>query len=227
MITINLRPGARRAAPAAGSALAGMGTRLKGLGSGVRDPLLMAALALCAVVLLGAGYLYMKTGSRLSSLDSELEQARAEHDRYSAFLRQKVAAAQARDSILAQIGAISTIDRERYIWPHMLDDIGAALPEGTWLTEISALATAPTTDTTIAWRPSLRILGKTGDLANYTTFMRRLESSPWLENVLPIEAKTVIDDNRAMTEFVIQASYAEADSTMIRTAPILESVGED
>jgi Tfp pilus assembly protein PilN len=225
VITINLRPGTRRAVKSGGSAFAGVGSRLKQMGSGVRDPFLMGAVALSAVVVLGAGYLWIRTASRLSALDPQIEEARAEHDRYKAFMRQKLAAERARDSILGQIGAISTIYRERYIWPHMLDDVGASLPEGTWLTEISAVAYAPTVDTTIAWRPSFRILGKTGDLANYTTFMRRLEASPWIENVLPIEAKTVIEGNRAMTAFIIQATYAEADSSMIHSVPILESVG--
>ncbi|MCA9721578.1 MAG: PilN domain-containing protein, partial [Gemmatimonadetes bacterium] len=75
--------------------------------------------------------------------------------------------------------------------------------------------------------PSLRIVGRTGDLANYTAFLRRLEASPWLQNVLPIEAKTVIEGNRALTSFIIQATYSQADSSVVRTVPILESVVEN
>jgi len=183
--------------------------------------------ALWALVLLGGGYFFITTASKLSALEPEIEAARTEHDRYKVFMRQKLVAERARDSILAQIGTISSVDRERYIWPHILDEIGASLPEGTWITEISAVAPPPLADTTLAQYPALRILGKTGDLANYTTFLRRLEASPWLQNVLPIEAKTVIEGNRALTAFIIQATYSQADSSMIRTVPILESVGEN
>lgn len=225
MITINLRPGARRAEASGASPFAGFGEKIKSLGSGGRDPVLIGVAALWAAVLLGGGFLFFRTSSKLAALEPQLETARAEHDRYKAFLRQKLVATKVRDSILAQIGTISAVDRERYIWPHLLDEIGASLPEGTWLTEVGAVASAPVTDTTVAQLPSLRILGKTGDLANYTTFLRRLEASPWLQNVLPVEAKTVIEGNRALTAFIIQATYSPADSSMIRTVPLIESVG--
>ncbi|MEO8479382.1 MAG: PilN domain-containing protein [Gemmatimonadota bacterium] len=227
MITINLRPGTKRASKGGASPFAGFATKFKSLGAGGRDPLLMGVAALWALVLLGGGYFFITTASKLAALEPQLETARAEQDRYKVFMRQKLVAERARDSILTQIGTISAVDRERYIWPHLLDDIGASLPEGTWITEISAVAPAPLTDTTLARVPSLRILGKTGDLANYTTFLRRLEASPWLQNVLPIEAKTVIEGNRALTTFIIQATYSQADSSMIRTVPILESVGDN
>lgn len=225
MITINLRPGAKRSDAGGASPFAGLGEKFKSLSSGGRDPVMLGVAALWAAVLLGGGYFFVSTSSRLSALEPQLDAARTEHDRYKAFLRQKTAAERARDSILAQIGTISAVDRERYIWPHILDEVGASLPDGTWLTEITAVASPPVTDTTVAQLPSLRILGKTGDLANYTTFLRRLEASAWLQNVLPIEAKTVIEGNRALTSFIIQATYAPADSSMIRTVPILESVG--
>lgn len=225
MITINLRPGTKRASKGGGSPFAGLGEKFKSFSSGGRDPVLMGVAALWVLVLLGGGYFFITTASKLASLEPELETARVEHDRYKAFMRQKLVAERARDTILTQIGTISAVDRERYIWPHLLDDIGASLPDGTWITEISAVAPPPLADTTLAQFPSLRILGKTGDLANYTTFLRRLEASPWLQNVLPIEAKTVIEGNRALTTFIIQATYSQADSSMIRTVPVLEPVG--
>ena len=75
--------------------------------------------------------------------------------------------------------------------------------------------------------PVIRIQGRTGDLANYTAFLRRLEASPWLVNVLPIQAQTVIEGNRPLTAFTIQATFSQADSSVVRTMPILESVVED
>lgn len=233
MITINLRPGTTRRAAKRGSPFAGLGTKLKGIGGGAgsRDPMSIVAAALWAVVILGGGYLFLSSGSKLSALEPQLEEARTEQLRYQTFRRQKRMAERARDSVLAQIGTISTVDRERYIWPHILDQIGAALPSGTWLTEINAVASSPTGSAVVDSNstvplPSLRIVGNTGDLANYTTFLRRLEASPWLQNVLPVEAKTVIDGNRAMTNFTIQATYSVADSSDIRTVPIIESVKE-
>ena len=70
----------------------------------------------------------------------------------------------------------------------------------------------------------VRIVGLTNDLQNYTAFLRRLEASPWLSDVMAVDAKTVVMSNRALTRFTLQASYSRADSMQIRTVPILESV---
>lgn len=226
MITINLRPGAKRAVQR-GAAFAGLGERLRGMATGIKEPWQMIAIGAWAIVLLGLGYMYISSGARMASLGPQLDEARAEYSRYQGFMREKRREERARDSILAQIGTISAVDRDRYVWPHMLSDIGDALPDGTWLTEIANIppAVAPAPGELPA--PSVRIVGRTADLGNYTTFLRRLEASPWLVNVLPLSANQVIEGNRALTEFTIQASFSRADSSYIQTTPILESVVED
>ena len=62
------------------------------------------------------------------------------------------------------------------------------------------------------------------DLQAYTRFLRQLEASPWLDNVTPLEAKTIVEKERPVTEFTIQATFAKADSAYIRTVPISQSV---
>lgn len=228
MITINLRPGARRQAQR-GPAFAGLGAQLKGLSSKVKEPWLAAALIAWVGVVGFLGFVYISTATKLSSLEPKLEAARTEYARYQDFVKQKRREENVRDSILAQIGTITGVDQERYTWPHILDDIGSALPDFTWLTEVSMLPTsAPVTaaaaESGAAAPVNLRIVGRTSDLQNYTAFLRRLEESPWLTNVLPVEAKTVVEGNRALTSFIIQASYARADSAYIRTVPLIESV---
>jgi Tfp pilus assembly protein PilN len=226
MITINLRPGAKRAVQR-GAAFAGLGERMRGMATGIREPWQMIAIAAWAIVILGLGFLFISTGARMASLGPQLDEARAEYARYQGFMREKRREERARDSILAQIGTISAVDRDRYIWPHMLADIGDALPDGTWLTEISTIAPAVAPAPGENPPPSVRIVGRTADLGNYTTFLRRLEASPWLINVLPLEANQIVEGNRAMTQFTIQATFSRADSSYIRTTPILESVVEE
>ena len=226
MITINLRPGARRAVKR-GAAFAGMGGRFKEMTSGVKDPWQMAAMAAWALVVLGLGFFFITTSAKASSLGPQLEEARAEHERYQGFLREKRREELSRDSILSQIGTISAIDRDRFVWPHILDEVNDALPDNTWLTEVATLTGSTNVVPGDAPPPVIRIQGRTGDLANYTAFLRRLEASPWLVNVLPIQAQTVIEGNRPLTAFTIQATFSQADSSVVRTMPILESVVED
>ena len=226
MITVNLRPGAKRSV-SRGSPFAGFGDQLKGLTSGIKEPWQLAAVVAWVLVLGGLGALFWRTGSQLGALEPQLEEARAEQDLYQGFIRQKRAEERVRDSILTQIGTISAVDRERLIWPHILDEVAYALPDNTWLTSVGAIPQGQPMDGEPTPPPAVRIAGLTGDLANYTTFLRRLEASPWLENVLPLEAKTEISGNRALTAFTIQATFSRADSSEVETTPILESVVEN
>lgn len=225
MITINLRPGARRQAQR-GPAFAGLGASFTALRSRVKEPWLAAALAAWVLVLTFFGYVFVSTSAKLHTLVPEVEAAHAEYDRYQDFVMQKRREENVRDSILAQIGTITSVDQERYTWPHLLDDIGGAVPDFTWLTEVSVLpvAAATASDSGQASPVNFRLVGRTSDLQNYTAFLRRLEDSPWITNVLPVEAKTVVEGNRALTSFIIQATYTRADADHIRTVPVIESV---
>jgi Tfp pilus assembly protein PilN len=225
MITINLRPGAQRKAKKVGPIFAGLGASLKGLTSRVKEPWLAAALIAWAGVLAFFAFIFIVTAAKQRKLEPQLDAARTEYARYQDFVKQKRHEESVRDSILAQIATITGVDQQRYTWPHILDDIGGALPDFTWLTEVSVLpAAAASVDSNAVESVDFRIVGRTGDLQNYTAFLRRLEESPWLTNVLPVEAKTVVEGNRALTAFTIQASYVRADSSHIRTVPVIESV---
>lgn len=226
MISVNLRPGTRRATKR-GSPFAGLGSRMKGMGSGIKQPWQMAAAGAWALVVLGLGYLFISTGAKASSLSTQLEEAYAEQTRYQGFLREKRREELSRDSILSQIGTISAVDRDRYIWTHILDEVADALPENTWLTEVTNITSTAPAPAGQSAPPVVRVSGLTGDLAHYTAFLRRLEASPWLANVMPVNASTVIQGNRALTQFQIQATFSQADSSVIRTTPILESVVEE
>ena len=43
---------------------------------------------------------------------------------------------------MAQIGVIRTVDGDRYVWPHLLDEVTKALPAYTWLVDMSIAAPA-------------------------------------------------------------------------------------
>ena len=230
MITINLRPGQKRRR--AGNPLKDVGERFRALGTRVKDPLLIGAAAAWVIV---AGFLAVSmfmTQRELSALEPRIEQARAEHTRFKTFLAQKRKQELIRDSLVAQIGVIRTVDGDRYVWPHILDEIARALPAYTWLTNVAVEANnvvnSAVTDTAAAdtMPPALqfRVEGRTVDMQAYTRFLRQLESSPWIEEVMAVEAKTVVEKERPVTAFTIRATFTRADSAYIRTVPLSESV---
>ncbi len=236
MITVNLRPDLKR--KRARSPLQGVMESLRGLGSKVKDPLLLASVASWIGVLGWLGYVTLGTTRELSALEPQLEQTRAEHKRFKAFLAEKRHQETVRDSLVAQIGVIRTVDGDRYVWPHLLDEVTKALPAYTWLVDMGFAASAPPVtaqpsdtaqDTTavaafVSPAVTFNVNGRTVDIQAYTRFLRQLEASPWITDVTPVSAQTVVEQERPVTAFTIRATYRQADSAYVRTVPLSESV---
>jgi type IV pilus assembly protein PilN len=219
MITINLKPGSRRAK--SGPSFAGGLSAIKGLTSRGKDPFPMIAVGVVALVAIALGVIAFGSASRVSSLEEELATARSENRRYKSFLIEKQRAEAARDSVVAQIATIRIVDDDRYVWPHILDEVTRALPPFTWLTELTALPSpAPIDSTVIApANVSVQMLGRTMDIQGFTRFMRQLEDSPWLRDVMVVSTTTEIDHARAVTAFTVKASYVRPTRDRIEVPP--------
>lgn len=209
MITINLKPGTKRAA--AGAKFAGGLGALKALPSKVKDPWPMAAVAVVAIAVLGLAFLGFGGAAKVSSLEDKLDQSKAENRRYKTFLVEKRRAESARDSVVSQIATIRSVDGDRYVWSHILDEVTRALPPFTWLTQMTAVAApAPVDTTAVQVGPppvSIQLIGRTMDIQGFTRFMRQLEDSPWLGDVTLVATTTEIDHGRAVTAFTVRAGY--------------------
>src|ERR1044071_5176389 len=128
MITINLKPGSKRA-KGGGVSLAGRLSGLKELGAKVKDPWLVGAVGSWILVVVVLGSIWVSSAATMSSLGPELDKARSENRRYRAFLAEKKHVEAARDSVLVQIATITQVDGDRYVWPHILEEITRALPD--------------------------------------------------------------------------------------------------
>jgi Tfp pilus assembly protein PilN len=242
MITINLRPDLKR--KRSRRPLSGALDGVRGLGSKIKDPLLLAAVVSWVGVLGWLGFVVIGTTRELSALTPQLEQSRAENKRFKAFLAEKRHQELIRDSLVAQIGVIRTVDGDRYIWAHVLDEVTRALPAYTWLVDLSpsravaaphpapaapgaahGSAAADSTQAESAPPPvQFELNGRTVDIQAYTRFLRQLEASPWITDVTPVSAQTVIEKERPVTAFIIRATFRQADSAYIRTVPLSNSV---
>jgi Tfp pilus assembly protein PilN len=237
MITVNLRPGQKRKR-AGTNPFKGLLDNFRDLGTKVKDPLLLAAMAGWICVLAWLGFVYLNTVRQLYALEPRLEQARTENRRFKTFLADKRRQETIRDSLLAQITVIRNVDGDRYIWPHLLDEVTKALPAYTWLVDMSPIAAAPVNtappktkadsvaDSVARVAPALafQLNGRTIDIQAYTRFLRQLEASPWIDNVTPVSAQTIVEKERPVTAFSIRATFSRADSAYIRTAPFSQSV---
>src|SRR5881628_3073499 len=237
MIEINLLPGKKKKAAGGGAGFKLALPDFRGLLASIKNPWLLAASA-ASLIVVGGGLLWFITQStRMRVAQNRRIEVRIEKRRFDAVIAQKRQSERIRDSLVAEIGIIRGIDADRYIWPHMLDQITKALPPYTWLTSIAVAggsnvapgspgATAAGGAVDSVGFPIVRawITGSTVDIQAYTTFLRQLAASPWLTDVTPATSSTIIEADRPVTAFNIAVRYRVADSVYIRTIPLTQSV---
>src|SRR5574341_1452211 len=238
MIEINLLPGQKRKKRAVGAGLAM--PDFKALLAHVKDPLLLGAAGAWALALAVVGFIYLTESRRLADMQQDLTRVEADARRFQALINQKRTEERLRDSLLLELDAIRAIDSDRYVWPHILEEVTKALPDYTWLESVSMVsgpvvttgggaaggaagARAAAADTA---KPAVLVSidGRTGDMGGYTRFLRQLAESPWLTDVVAGATKTVVVDDRPVLTFTISVTFRQADSAFIRTVPVLESV---
>jgi Tfp pilus assembly protein PilN len=241
MIEINLLPGKKAKAKAAGAGFKLALPDFRGLLASIKNPWLIAASASAVVVIGGGLLLFITLSTRLRVLESKLDAVRIEKQRFDAVIAQKRQSERIRDSLIAEINIIHGIDAERYIWPHILDQVTKALPPYTWLTSIglagggsvapgspgstpAAAGAGAASDSTGVPVVRVWITGNTVDIQAYTTFLRQLAASPWLTDVTPATSSTIIEHDRPVTAFNVQLRYRLADSVYIRTVPFTQPV---
>ena len=233
MIEINLLPGKKKK-PSGGAGFKLALPDFQGLLASIKNPWLLTASAASVIVVGGGLLLFITQSTRLRVLESRLDAVRVEKRRFDAVIAQKRQSERIRDSLVSQISIIRGIDADRYIWPHLLDQITKALPPYTWLDGVSAQGVggpsgpvnAPPGAPDTGAAPAVRvwITGKTVDIQAYTTFLRQLAASPWLTDVSPATSSTVIEADRPVTAFNVSLRFKVADSVYIRTVPFTQSV---
>jgi Tfp pilus assembly protein PilN len=216
VIEINLLPGAKRRRGGKGMKLAL--PDIKSLLGAVKDPWLIAGVVSWLVVLGAMTPLFLRSRGQVEALRPRLEKARTDSVRYAGLYQAKVAYGATRDSLVRQINVIRDIDKDRYIWPHVLDAVAKALPLYTWLDGLQPRAAEGDTSSSGV---GFQISGKTVDLQAFTRFLRNLEDSPFIEGVAPGPTGLVAEEGREdVTTFVINARYQVPDSTQITLQPL-------
>jgi hypothetical protein len=124
-----------------------------------------------------------------------------------------------------------------------MDEVSRALPPYTWLKGIAqsaviaaatpAPAPPPKTDAKAdkgkptpppppPAPPTLKfqISGNTVDIQALTRFMKLLEASPFVKNVVIAKAELVALEGKEVQEFLLEAEYERPDPSVISTVPV-------
>ena len=247
MIQINLLPGAKKTKKGGGGPSIDFAAIGAAISSKIKDKYLAAAVLTSAVALAVIGLLFTTQRTRESSLrEAEAEQVR-DSTQLARVLRDRALAQAKRDSVFLQLAIIRAIDEERFIWPHIMEEVSRALPTYTWLTSLGIAGTAqglnpaasiktPPPDTGRARRPRrdpviprdtvrIAMVGRTVDLQALTRFYRNLEDSPFLEGVTLRQSIPAIQNGKDIYQFTLDLMFTRPDSLLIRRVPFTASEG--
>ncbi len=213
MIEVNLVPGATRRPSRRRVAL--KLPSFKG-GFGKLDPYLAAVVAAWIVCPALVGFMFFSTQHRKAELALDLEKARQDSAHYALTIKANERLRARRDSIADKLQLIQDIDANRYIWAHLLDEIGRTLPDHTWLTLVSELPD------TSAHLPHFQVDGRTGNTFALTEFMKDLEASPFIHDVQLVSTSIVKDQGKEVHSFSLQADYEVPAADAIQTVPIFK-----
>jgi Tfp pilus assembly protein PilN len=185
----------------------------------------------------------MMQRSKEASLDVDLKKAVEDSSHFAVVMADRMRAEARRDSALTQLNIIKAIDEDRYIWPHILDEVSGALPPYTWLRTLNFTGTAQGTNPAAAYRPPppdtsknkkkkavvfelprdtvrIRIVGRTVDPQAFTQFFRHLEESPFLGGVQYSKTETLVEEGKEVTQFTLDVLYTRPDSSLLKRMPL-------
>ncbi len=142
MIEINLLPGdgkkRRRANSTKGLKFEiRPGDLFASLAAKITDKYMLGAVAAAGVCGALIVFMFIHQAAQASGLEARETKALKDSTQFSAVLVAKAKAEASRDSLYQQIAIIKSIDDSRYLWSHLMYEISNALPQYTWLTEIT------------------------------------------------------------------------------------------
>ncbi|NNK62126.1 MAG: PilN domain-containing protein, partial [Gemmatimonadetes bacterium] len=116
--------------------------------------------------------------------------------------------------------------RDRFVWPHILDEVARSLPEYTWLTEVVQVQEVPL---------KVQVSGRAGNIFAITVFMNQLQASPFFSQVTFLSSEESIEnagtvESQAVQEFQLELEYEPVPLEELETVPLFgtdTSMSED
>jgi Tfp pilus assembly protein PilN len=255
MIEINLLPGTKkksRRGGGGGSAASSLSMPkfdfaawIESMRERIREPWLISAVAVTAIAVGAIGFLYVAQASREATLEQALQKAVQDSTRFASVLKERETAEAKRDTVLRSLNLIRAIDDDRFVWPHVMDEVSRALPPYTWIVSLgfTGAGQGQQAVTTVAAAPAeagkrkkgvqtaiprdtvrVRVVGNTVDIQALTRFMTQLEASPFLAQVQLAKSERAMDNGKEVTQFQLDMMYSRPDAAQVRRVPLAVSV---
>jgi Tfp pilus assembly protein PilN len=164
-------------------------------------------------------WMFLGIGAEQEEIQLALVDARADSASFADIIASNNVLIARRDSVAEKVAIIQEIDAGRYIWPHIMDEVGRALPDFTWLVSLVQISVGESVE--------FEIQGRAGNLFAMTTFMDQLESSPFIRRVRPLtsDQTSVTDpdgDAQLVYAFTLEMEWEEPPVELLQTIPLFE-----
>jgi Tfp pilus assembly protein PilN len=218
MIEVNLLPESQKKSR-------GKAKRPAGGGGGLEDALKgrnlwNGALAVaCVVVPAAAGVIWWGQRTDAASFDIRLEAATADSARLADLRLVSDSLSERRTQIRDRVALVEQLDRNRFVWPHLLDEISRALPRLAWLSNLRQMSPLPNV--------GVQIQGIAANPLAITEFVRNLEASDYVTDVriLGSQKQSLNDGELSVQAFTLTARFTEPVGGIGRTEPIIATTG--
>ncbi len=164
------------------------------------DPLVVfpvAALIIAVVLIVGS---FFWLGHKESSLKERRDTLQIKLNRLNQVINRidnlKLQTKQVRD----RMEVILEVDRNRFLWPRILDEISSALPRYTWLESITEITPFP--------QLTLRVEGNTMSNLLLSELISKLENSSMLTDISLISSAERVHGSYQTKYFVLEADCA-------------------
>lgn len=210
MIEVNLIPGGNKRR-------GGGGIPMPDFSKIPLDPYSLGAGAVSLGTITVLIWMFLGIGAAQEEVQLGLVDARADSASFAEIIANNTALSLRRDSVAEKVAIIQEIDAGRYTWPHIMDEVGRALPDFTWLISLIQVSVEQPVE--------FEIQGQAGNLIAMTRFMEQLESSPFIRRVRVITSdQTPVTDPAGDTQlvhaFTLEMAWEEPPLELLRTVPL-------
>lgn len=205
MIEVNLHPSGGKKRRKKRSRFSGLSLDLPDVGnvrlleSARSDSWNVAMIAALILVPLAVVFLWLGQRSEARNLESRLDEALADSVRLAELTALNDSLTERRAEIRSRVRMVRQLDQNRYVWPHLMDEISAALPREAWLDAISQQSPLPGLQ--------VQLTGIAGTPLVVTDFVRNLERSDYISEVQIVGTNKEIQDGVSTQAFTLNVSY--------------------
>lgn len=180
------------------------------------DPYILGAVAAGILSIAVMGWLFMGVRADREEVEVALTSAVRDSVRFGDIIQRTGQLTARRDSIAQRVAIIQDIDAGRFTWAHVMDEVGRALPDYTWLTEVAQVQAEPL---------QIRLAGGAGSNFAVTTFMQNLEASRFLREVTlerTEQAQSSDSPGDLIYNFELTMTYEPPPLDQLETVPLFE-----